>query len=139
MNPYTQAYKKQSVTTMTPIEVVIKLYNECERQLHRAIDFIEKRNYEQAHNSLDASAEIVYALRSMLDMSVGEISQNLDSLYEFFYRQIVIADTKKDTAIITELIPQICELRDAFVQISHLPKTGGEIDYTTHEDVEVSG
>lgn len=31
-NPYS-AYKKQSVSTMTPVEVVIKLYSETERQL----------------------------------------------------------------------------------------------------------
>jgi flagellar biosynthetic protein FliS len=85
MNPYS-TYKKQSVTTMTPIEMVIKLYGECERQLNRAILFIKEKNYAQAHNSLDASAEIVNALRSVLNMEAGEISNNLDSLYEFFLR-----------------------------------------------------
>ena len=32
VNPYS-AYKKSSVSTMTPVEVVIKLYAEIERQL----------------------------------------------------------------------------------------------------------
>jgi flagellar protein FliS len=124
MNPYSTAYKKQSVTTMTPIEVVIKLYDECERQLSRAINFINNKKYSDAHNSLDASAAIVEALRSVLDMEVGEISQNLDSLYAFFYKQIIQADMKKDISIIESVIPQMAELKDAFVQISKMPREG---------------
>jgi flagellar protein FliS len=121
MNPYA-TYKKQSVTTMTPIEVVIKLYDESERQLSRAINFIHRKEYESAHNALDRAADLINALRSVLDMNAGEISLNLDSLYEFFYRQIIQADMKKDMVIIEQLLPQIGELKDAFVQISKIPK-----------------
>ncbi|MDR0196919.1 MAG: flagellar export chaperone FliS [Oscillospiraceae bacterium] len=120
-NPYA-TYKEQAVSTMTPVEVVIKLYDECERQLNRAINFIDLKNYAKAHACLDRSGEIVNALRSVLDMSVGEISGNLDSLYEFFFKQIIQADMKKDAEIIRQLLPQIGELKDAFVQISKLPK-----------------
>jgi len=121
MNPYA-TYKKQSVETMTPIEVVIKGYDECEKQLNRAIHFIEKKDFYEAHTSLDKASELVNAFRSALDMSAGEMSNNLDSLYEYFYRQIITADTKKDTVIIEEILPQIAELKDAFVQISVLPR-----------------
>jgi flagellar protein FliS len=129
MNPYS-TYKKQSVNTMTPIEVIIKLYDECERQLNRSIHFINNKQYDEAHKSLDMSVELINALRSVLDMSVGEISENLDSLYEFFARQLIIADTKKDIAIIEDIIPQICELKDAFVQISKLPRDGAVVQGT---------
>jgi len=121
MNPYA-TYKKQSVVTMTPIEMVIKLYDECEMQLNRAIHFINDKNFYEAHTSLDASAEIVNALRSILEMDAGEIAANLDSLYEYFFKQIVMADTKKDIKIIEDILPQISELREAFVEISKLPR-----------------
>ncbi|MCL2634427.1 MAG: flagellar export chaperone FliS [Oscillospiraceae bacterium] len=121
MNPYA-SYKQQSVMTMTPVEIIVKLYDECEMNLHRAVHFIDVKDYANAHNALDKSGEIVNALRSALDMSVGEISENLDSLYDFFFKQIVHADMKKDKEIITQLIPQISELKSAFVQISKLPK-----------------
>lgn len=122
MNAYANAaYKKQSVTTMTPIEVIVKLYTECEAQLHRAVKFIEEKNIPEAHKSLDASGELVNALRSVLDMEAGgEISTNLDSLYDFFFRQIVLANTKKDTEIIKQIIPQIKDLRETFTQLSKM-------------------
>jgi len=121
MNPYA-TYKKQSVETMTPIEMVVKGYDECERQLNRAICFIENKDFYEAHVALDKASELVNAFRASLDMSAGEMSNNLDSLYEYFYRQIIAADTKKDVAIIEDVLPQIGELKDAFVQISVMPR-----------------
>ena len=121
-NPYA-TYKQQAVSTMTPLEIIIKLYDECERQLNRAVNFINQKDYAGAHFALDRSGQLINALRSALDMSVGEISTNLDALYDFFYKQIVFADTKKDIKVISDILPQIGELKDAFVQISKLPKT----------------
>ena len=36
MNNAFSAYKKHSVTTLTPGEIVVRLYQEAERQLNRA-------------------------------------------------------------------------------------------------------
>lgn len=120
MNPYA-AYKRQSVTTMTPMEIVVKLYSETERQLNRAIVFIDDKDYESANNALNKSQDLVDALRSVLDMKLP-IGQNLDSLYAYFGRQIVLANAKKDTKMIKELLPMIGELKDAFTQVSAMSK-----------------
>ncbi len=121
MNPYA-AYKKQSVTTMTPIEIVVKLYSETERELNRAIMFIETKDYEKANKALTKSGDLVNALRSVLDVNLP-IGQNLDSLYSYFEKQIVTANVKKDTEIIKPLLPMIAELKDAFTQVSLMSKT----------------
>ncbi|MEG0109884.1 MAG: flagellar protein FliS, partial [Oscillospiraceae bacterium] len=44
------------------------------------------------------------------------ISQNLSSLYEFFTRQIVLANSHMDAQPILDVIPMIEELRDTFAQ-----------------------
>jgi flagellar protein FliS len=116
---------------MTPIEVIVKIYDECVVQLHRAVKFIEDKNFSEAHNSLYASGELVNALREVLDKEAGgEIATNLDALYAFFYRQITQADTKKDVELIKQIIPQITELQDAFTQLSKMPR-----DMNSHGDV----
>lgn len=123
-NPYS-AYKKQSVSTMTPVEVVIKLYSETERQLAIAVNAIEDtKDIKKAHNSLIKAQELLGALRGALDMSIP-ISGNLDQLYEFFQRTAEKANMRKDTASAEELkkiIPMIADLRDAFTQISQMTK-----------------
>ena len=116
MNPYA-AYKKQSVTTMTPMEVVVKLYDETERQLNRAIAFIEDKDYESANKALSKSQDIVDALRSVLDVNLS-IGQDLDSLYVYFSKQIIRANARKYIKMIKNLLPMIGELKDAFSQVS---------------------
>lgn len=120
LNAYS-AYKKQSLTTLTPMEIVVKLYDEAERQMNRAIYYIGEKNYESSNNCLKKTQDIVNALRSVLDMDIP-ISKNLDSLYEFFNRQLVEANVKKDVEIIKELLPMFADLKDAFSQIANAPK-----------------
>ena len=120
INAYS-AYKKQSLTTLTPMEIVVKLYDEAERQMNRAIYYIGEKNYESSNNCLKKTQDIVNALRSVLDMDIP-ISKNLDSLYEFFNRQLIEANVKKDVEIIKELLPMFGDLKDAFSQIANAPK-----------------
>ncbi len=115
------AYKKQSITTMTPMEIVVKLYSETERQLNRAIYFIEQKDFENANHALVKSQDIINALRSVLDMDIP-MSKNLDSLYDYFNREILAANMKKDTEIIKTILPMIGELKDAFTQVAAMPK-----------------
>lgn len=122
MNNAYSAYKKQSLSTLTPMEIVVKLYDEADRQMNRSIVFIENKNYAEANKALQKTQDIVNALRSVLDMSI-EMSKNLDSLYDYFNRQLITANVKKDITIINELIPMFKELRDAFSQVANMPRT----------------
>ena len=106
---------------MTPMEIVVKLYSETERQLNRAIYFIEQNDFENANHALVKSQDIVNALRSVLDMDIP-MSKNLDSLYDYFNREILEANMKKDTEIIKTILPMIGELKDAFTQVAAMPK-----------------
>ncbi len=121
MNNAYSAYKKQSITTLTPMEVVVRLYDEAEKQINKAIIFIDEKNYAGANTSLQKSQDIVNALRSVLDMSIP-ISKQLDSLYDFFNRQLISANVKKDVEMLKELLPMLADLRDAFAQVSAMPK-----------------
>ena len=50
------------------------------------------------------------------------ISKQLDALYDFFNRQLIAANVKKDVEILKELLPMLADLRDAFAQVSAMPK-----------------
>lgn len=122
MNNAYSAYKKQSVSTLTPMEIVVKLYDEAERQINRSIVYIEQKNYEAANRGLQKSQDIVNALRSVLDMKIP-ISTQLDALYDFFNRQLIAANVKKDVTILQDLLPMLADLKDAFSQVAAMPKS----------------
>jgi len=115
------SYKKQSITTLTPMEIVVKLYDECEKQMNRAVHFIESKDFESTNNALMKSIEIVGALRSVLDMSIP-MSKDLDSLYEYFTRELVAANLKKDAEMLKTMLPMMGELKEAFSQIAKMPR-----------------
>lgn len=119
-NAYSE-YKKQSLSTLTPMEIVVKLYDEAEKQMNRAIIHINEKNYASANKELQKSQDIVNALRSVLDMKIP-MSKDLDALYAYFNRQLVNANVKKDINIIKELLPMFADLRDAFAQVAAMPK-----------------
>lgn len=133
-NPYS-AYKKQSVTTMTPVEVVIKLYSESERQLAIGVSAIGEKDIIKAHNAFIKAQELLGALRGSLDMDVP-VSKNLDQLYAFFQKTAETANMKKDEKSAEEVrkvIPMISELRDAFTQISQMTKEEIEAQAKGHK------
>lgn len=120
-NPYS-AYKKQSVVTMTPVEVVIKLYSEIERQLAIAVSAVEETpDIAKANNAFIKAQDCIDALREALDMSIP-IANNLEQLYVFFYNEIVKANIHKECSTVKKIIPMVAELRDAFTQISQMTK-----------------
>ncbi len=120
VNPYAQ-YKKQSVETMTPVEVVIKLYSEIEKQCAVGMDFVDKKNYSKSNEAFIKAEDCIDALRETLDMSIP-ISKNLDDLYVFFYKTIVNANVSKDLTDLKKVVPMISELRDAWTQISQMTR-----------------
>lgn len=120
VNPYAQ-YKKQSVETMTPVEVVIRLYSEIEKQCAIGMDLVDKKNYAKSNEAFIKAEDCIDALREALDMSIP-ISQNLDDLYIFFYKTIVKANTSKDLTDLKKVVPMIAELRDAWTQISQMTR-----------------
>ncbi len=120
-NPYS-AYKKQSLQTMTPVEIIIKMYSETERQLAIAVCAIEEtKDIKKSNDALIKAQEILGALRGSLDMSVP-ISKNLNDLYAFFQQCAMKANIHKDATEIKKIIPMIADLRDAYTQISQMTK-----------------
>lgn len=115
-NPY-QKYMNQVVTTMTPAQLLIALYDKAITELNKAILYIEDKNIPKAHNSIVRVSEIVDALDASLKEKY-EISDNLAALYEFFREQLVQANIKKDPEILKALIPFFQDLHDSFEEAS---------------------
>lgn len=120
MNPYLK-YKEQSVMTMTPGEMVVRLFEEAIKQLTIARSAINNHKIETANSSLLKSQNIIRHLRSTLNMQY-EISNNLAMLYDFFINQIIQSNIKKDTQPIDDIIPMLTELKDSFAQAEKLAR-----------------
>ena len=115
LNPY-QKYMQQNVTTMTPGQLVVALYDKAIIELNKAVYYIEEEpSIPLAHNSIIRVADIVDALDSHLKEKY-EISQTLATMYQYFRETLIKANVKKDAELLKALIPFFQEIRDAFAE-----------------------
>ena len=98
------AYRKTRVVTANQAQLVVQLYEGMVFFVGHAIGALDEGNLETAHASLKRAQEIVVTLRGTLRRDVGPLAQNLDALYDYFYRRLVEANVRKDPAPAREVL-----------------------------------
>ncbi|MCL2034617.1 MAG: flagellar export chaperone FliS [Oscillospiraceae bacterium] len=119
-NPY-QQYKEQSLTTLSPGELLIKLYEEAIKQMSLAKIKIKQNDLSGANTALAKSQTIISTLADSLDMRYP-ISKELREMYIFIAQYLTQANVKKDIKMIDDCIPLVRDMRDAFEQAGKLSR-----------------
>jgi flagellar secretion chaperone FliS len=117
-NPY-QSYQVNSVTTASPGELTLMLYNGCLKFIGIAKQSIQSKNIENKNTYIIKAQNIVKELMVTLNMDI-KISQNMMSLYDYVYRRLIEANIKNDTSILEEVEALITEFRDTWKQVIQL-------------------
>lgn len=113
-NPYAK-YKEQSVMTMTQGEMLNLLFDEAINSLNKGLACLTVKDYEGTNRYFQKSQIIVSHLSESLDHQYS-VADGLDSLYEYFFHQILQANIKKTPEPVEEILPMIAELKEAFAQ-----------------------
>lgn len=108
------AYKKVDVETASQEKLVILLFNGAIQRAKEAKALIQEAqmDVQKIHDNLVRTQDIVTELRAALDMSTGEVAQNLNSLYEYCTHLLVQANIKKETKFIDESVDLMIQMRD---------------------------
>ncbi len=118
-----QVYKQQSVMTMTPCDMLIKVYDGLIKELTQAKSAFDSKNNEEINKHLQKSQLILKHLQNTLDNSV-EISHNLNTLYDYFLSVVLNANVKKEIGALEDVTQMITELRDTYVQADKKLRAG---------------
>lgn len=110
------AYKQNSVTTASPGELTLMLYNGCLKFLGKAKLAIEQKNIAEKNLNLQKSQAIIVELMSTLNMDI-EISKQMLPLYDYMNRRLVEANIQSDVAIIEEVEGLVTEFRDTWKEV----------------------
>ncbi|KGR76464.1 flagellar export chaperone FliS [Ureibacillus sinduriensis] len=120
-NTALNAYKQNSVTTASPGELTLMLYNGCLKFLTKAKNAIDEKNIQEKNTYILRSQAIIAELMSTLNMDI-EISKQMLPLYEYMNRRLIEANVKNDTAIIDEVIGLTTEFRDTWKQVIQITR-----------------
>ena len=110
------AYKQNSVTTASPGELTLMLYNGCLKFLNRAKLAIAEKNIEERNHYIQRSQAIIGELMSTLNMDI-EISKQMLPLYEYMNRRLTEANIQNDSSIIEEVEGLVTEFRDTWKEV----------------------
>ncbi|WP_342559377.1 flagellar export chaperone FliS [Metasolibacillus sp. FSL K6-0083] len=110
------AYKQNSVTTASPGELTLMLYNGCLKFLVKSKRAIEEKKFEEKNTNILKAQAIIAELMSTLNMDI-EISKQMLPLYEYMNRRLIEANTKNDLAILEEVEGLVTEFRDTWKEV----------------------
>lgn len=123
MNNQYIKYKEQSVTTATPEELTLMLYNGCIKFINLAEVYIDEKNYEKTNLNIQKAQNIVQELNITLNMDY-EISKNLRQLYTFVNERLLDANIKKDKQALFDAKDIVSDLRDTWKEAMALSRKG---------------
>ncbi|QBK25361.1 flagellar export chaperone FliS [Ureibacillus thermophilus] len=110
------SYKQNSVTTASPGELTLMLYNGCLKFLAKAKKAIEEKNFEEKNKNIQKAQAIINELMVTLNMDY-EIAKQMYSLYEYMNYRLIQANIKNDIAILDEVSGFVTEFRDTWKQV----------------------
>ena len=109
------AYRRTSVSTADPMDIVIALYDGLLRNLNAAQLAFEESKRAEAGERLGKALAIVNELDASLDTKVGgEFSQQLSTLYAWFQQELLTASLKSDATKLAPVVQMVSELREAW-------------------------
>lgn len=85
-----QRYQQADILSMTKERMIILLYEKTESDLEAAKNALSRGDLPTMTRRVNHAQRIVCELRAALDHSVGgEISANLDSLYDYMFHELL--------------------------------------------------
>ncbi|MDD3613486.1 MAG: flagellar export chaperone FliS [Caldicoprobacterales bacterium] len=117
LNNAYQVYESNQVNTASKGRLLLMLYDGTLKFLRQASNAIEAKDVPKAHESLVKAQDIICSLMDTLNPAAGQISDNLYSLYDYIYREMVAANIHKDKEKVDMLYDMVLDLRRTWAQI----------------------
>lgn len=109
-------YKQNTVSTATPEELTLMLYDGAIKFMNIGKYSIENKDIQKTSSALIRSQDIINELNHSLNMDY-ELSQDMRNLYDFMVSKLVDANVRKDTQPIDEALEIAYSMRDTWKEV----------------------
>jgi len=111
------AYVANQVEGMSPERLILAMYDAALRNLARATDALDRGDVQRKGENLSKTLAIVTELQASLNRDAGELSEQLESLYDYVIRCLTTANVENDKAKVKEASGLIKTVRDGWAQM----------------------
>lgn len=109
-------YKQNTVSTATPEELTLMLYDGAIKFMNIGKYSIENKDLERTNSSLIRAQDIISELNYSLNMDY-DLSKDMRSLYDFIVSKLIDANIKKDIEAIDEALNITYDMRDTWKEV----------------------
>ena len=109
-NPYAKI-EDNAVFTASKEDLTLMLYEGALKFMNQAIVATENNEMQKANGLIIRVEDIIREFQITLDFKY-EISNQLNSLYDYMHRRLIEANMQKDIGIMTEIRDMLREFRD---------------------------
>ncbi len=106
-----QLYGQNRVMTSTPGELTLMLYEGAIKFCNKAIEAVENKNFQEAHNNITKVENIIVEFQATLDRKYP-VSKDFDVIYDYIYRRLIEANMHKDIEVLNDVLNELRDLRD---------------------------
>jgi flagellar protein FliS len=119
INAYAKVGVQTAAMSASPHKLIAMLYDGARSAIANARFHFDGGNVEARGNAISKAVDIIdNGLRAVLDHSVGgEISANLEALYEYMTRQLLLANLRNEPNLLTEVDALLANLASAWAEI----------------------
>jgi len=114
-NPYA-AYQQNSITTASPGELTLMLYNGCIKFINQASQAIDASNIQEKNTNIQKAQKIITELMITLNKDY-EVAKKFEVMYEYMNHRLIEANIKNDKEILKEVENYVVEFRDTWKQV----------------------
>jgi flagellar protein FliS len=128
---YANVGLETGVIAASPHQLIVLLYEGAELAVRMAIRHIQAGNLTEKSAAITkASAIILEGLRAALDLKQGgEIARQLDALYDYMNKRLMLAHLNNQTAPLEEVLGLLRELHGAWLQIAPAGRAAPQSSY----------
>ncbi|MET3682972.1 flagellar protein FliS [Alkalibacillus flavidus] len=116
-----QAYQQNSVTTASPGELTLQLFNGCLKFIKVGREAMENKEIAKKNTNLQKAQNIINELMITLNPDY-EISDQLMSLYDYINYCLRQANINNDEAMLDEANNMVREMRDTWKEAIKLDR-----------------
>lgn len=115
------AYANNKVMTASPAELTLMLYEGAIKFCNIAIEAVETKEIEKAHNNIIKVENIIEEFQSTLNHKYP-VAKDFDEVYTYLMARLREANLKKDKEILEEVLKHLRTMRDTWKEVMRLSK-----------------
>lgn len=110
------AYMNNKITTASPAELTLMLYDGAIKFCNIAKSGIEENNINKSNNNIIKAENIITYLRSTLDYKYP-VAEEFEKVYNYIYERLIAANMNKNTKILNEVLEHLRTMRDTWKEV----------------------